>query len=108
MTLTTFSRMIVKKRYHLMRSYQSEPSKLLDILNLLQGFITFIVLCCKKSILRKLEKKFNFKAARQDSLNSRATQDESINLRRISTVSGISTVSEVSNNTVLSDTEDFN
>ena len=43
-----------------------------------QGFITFIVLCCKKSILRKLEKKFNFKAARQDSLNSRVTQVKSI------------------------------
>lgn len=90
-------------------SFESNGARYaLDILNLLQGFITFIVLCCKKSILRKLEKKFNFKAARQDSLNSRVTQDESINLRRISTVSGISTVSEVSNNTVLSDCEDFN
>ena len=41
-------------------------------------------------------------------MTSRATQDESLNLRRISTVSGMSTVSEVSNRTVLSDSEDQN
>merc|ERR1719412_2720873 len=75
----------------------------LDILNLLTGVIIFLVLCCKKTILRKLEKKFNFKASRQDSMASHLTQDESINLRRISTVSGMSTVSEVSN---ITDSED--
>jgi len=90
-------------------SFESNGARYaLDILNLLQGFITFIVLCCKKSILRKLKRKFNLRASRQDSVTSRLTQDESINLRRISTVSGISTVSEVSNNTVLSDSEDQN
>jgi len=84
----------VEHRYGNGESFGARLS--LDILNLLTGVIIFVVLCCKKTILRKLERKF-FKASRQDSLASHLTQDESINLRRISTVSGISTVSEVSN-----------
>ena len=43
-------------------------------ITLLQGVIIFVVLCCKKTILRKLEKKFNFKASRQDSMTSHLTQ----------------------------------
>ena len=82
----------------------------LDILNLLtvimkikkfpnsnfvfQGMLTFVVLICKKTVLKKLNTKFS-SGQNQHSSSSMKTQ-ESLNLRKFSTVSGISTFSTLS------------
>jgi len=71
----------------------------LDILNLFTGVIIFIVLCCKKTIFRKVKNRIKVSPSRQNSVQSQKTQDESIYLRKFSTVSGISTVSTISNRT---------
>jgi len=66
----------------------------LDILNLLTGMLTFVVLICKKTVLKKLNTKFS-SGQNQHSSSSMKTQ-ESLNLRKFSTVSGISTFSTLS------------
>merc|ERR1712073_113181 len=75
----------------------------LDILNLLSGVIIFIVLCCKKVVVRKLLKKLDLNSTRQDSMQSEKTQDESIYLRKFSTFSNQSSISTVSNKTAHSE-----
>jgi len=84
----------------------------LDILNLLtvgklklllnyqicfapQGLIIFLVLICKKTVFSKLRKKFST-VYQQNSNSSSKTQVESMNLRKFSTTSGISTISTLS------------
>ena len=82
----------------------------LDILNLLtvrflaiqiqkfsfvfQGFVIFLVLICKKTVVKKLLNKYS-PSHPQSSSSSMKTQ-ESMNLRKFSTVSGISTISTLS------------
>jgi len=85
--------------YELGRGDTFEFRVVLDILNLFTGPIMFGVLCWKPNIIRKLSKRFNISTNRQDSRSSQQTQEESINLRKFSTVSGISSVSIISTKT---------
>jgi len=66
----------------------------LDVLNLLTGLVIFIVLICKKSVLSKLMN--CYRNSDQQSMSSTMKTQESMNLRKMSTVSGISGVSTLS------------
>jgi len=89
--------------YEFGRGDTFEYRLILDILNLFTGPIMFAVLCCKPRLIRKLLKRLNIIPVRQDSRSSQRTQEESINLRKFSTVSGISSVSTVSTKTLQSE-----
>jgi len=78
----------------------------LDILNLLTGIIIFVSLCCKKSVIRNVLEKYRSISQREiSSIQTQSSQVnyESLYLRKFSTFSNQSSVSQVSNKTQMSE-----